>query len=116
MSTAHRPTWAPAKGHLEQGGNRLYFASKFSSAKNQLSYSKLKRRQSGQGFDNELGLLEIDRNLHEREDEHSMRKKARVNGDFTQNVHLHQYNYISYNISKKCLLLIITNEFSKIFK
>jgi protein CWC15 len=24
MTTAHRPTWAPAKGHEEQGGARMF--------------------------------------------------------------------------------------------
>lgn len=28
MTTAHRPTWAPAKGHEEQGGARMFGPSK----------------------------------------------------------------------------------------
>lgn len=50
MSTAHKPTWAAAIGHKEQGGNRLYFELRYISAKDQLGYNKLKRRQPGQGL------------------------------------------------------------------
>ena len=31
MTTAHRPTWAPAKGHEEQGGMRIYAPSRMQS-------------------------------------------------------------------------------------
>lgn len=31
MSTAHRPTWAPARGNEEQGGNRIYAPSRHAS-------------------------------------------------------------------------------------
>lgn len=44
MTTAHRPTWAPARGGEEQGGTRLFVPSKQISAKNQASHTKLKFR------------------------------------------------------------------------
>ncbi|EIE20962.1 Cwf15/Cwc15 cell cycle control protein [Coccomyxa subellipsoidea C-169] len=42
MTTAHRPTWAPAKGGEEQGGQRIYAPSRMASAKDQASHTKLK--------------------------------------------------------------------------
>lgn len=44
MTTAHRPTWAPAKGHEEQGGNRLFFNSSYRSARDQPGQTKMKFR------------------------------------------------------------------------
>lgn len=44
MTTAHRPTWAPARGGEEQGGTRLFVPSKQVSAKNQAAQTKLKFR------------------------------------------------------------------------
>lgn len=54
MSTAHRPTWAPAKGGEEQGGTRIFKASIAFSAKNQAGHTKLKFRQIGQSTGSEL--------------------------------------------------------------
>ncbi|KAK9822140.1 hypothetical protein WJX74_010495 [Apatococcus lobatus] len=48
MTTAHRPTWAPAKGGEEQGGNRMYVPSRMTSAKDQPGQLTLKFRQGGQ--------------------------------------------------------------------
>ncbi len=48
MTTAHRPTWAPAKGGEEQGGNRMYVPSRMSSAKDQPGQLTMKFRQGGQ--------------------------------------------------------------------
>lgn len=44
MTTAHRPTWAPAVGGEEQGGNRLFVPSRAYSAKDEPSHTKLKFR------------------------------------------------------------------------
>lgn len=44
MTTAHRPTWAPALGGEEQGGNRMFAPSRMRSAKDQVSHTKLKFR------------------------------------------------------------------------
>jgi len=44
MTTAHRPTWAPARGGEEQGGMRMFVPSKQISAKNQAAHTKLKFR------------------------------------------------------------------------
>ena len=48
MTTAHRPTWAPAKGGEEQGGNRMYVPSRMTSAKDQPGQLTMKFRQEGQ--------------------------------------------------------------------
>ncbi len=44
MSTAHRPTWAPAKGGEQAAGTRVYAPSRQTSAKNQNSHTQLKFR------------------------------------------------------------------------
>lgn len=44
MTTAHRPTWQAAKGGEEQGGMRIYAASHMTSAKDQISQTKMKFR------------------------------------------------------------------------
>lgn len=44
MTTAHRPTWAPAKGNDEQGGARLFGSSRAVSGKNLNSHTTLKER------------------------------------------------------------------------
>jgi hypothetical protein len=49
MTTAHRPTWAPARGGEEQGGNRLFVPSLMRSSKDATAHTKLKQRQDGQG-------------------------------------------------------------------
>ena len=49
MTTAHRPTWAPARGGEEQGGNRMFVPSLMRSSKDATAQTKLKMRQDGQG-------------------------------------------------------------------
>lgn len=44
MTTAHRPTWAPAVGGEEQGGMRIFVPSRAVSAKNLPGHLKLKFR------------------------------------------------------------------------
>lgn len=44
MTTAHRPTWAPARGGEEQGGARFYVPSLMRSSKNQAAHTKMKFR------------------------------------------------------------------------
>lgn len=45
MTTAHRPTWAPAKGGEEQGGTRIFAPIRQYSAKDAPSHTTLKLRQ-----------------------------------------------------------------------
>ena len=44
MTTAHRPTWAPAKGHEEQGGARMFGPSKKHSKLDDNAHTILKLR------------------------------------------------------------------------
>ena len=44
MTTAHRPTWAPAKGGEEEGGARFFAPSDRRMAKDQRAHTKMKYR------------------------------------------------------------------------
>lgn len=74
MTTAHRPTWAPARGGEEQGGTRLFVPSKQISAKNQASHTKLKFRQEGQAAPHELDKQDLKAKLEAKEREHFRKK------------------------------------------
>jgi len=54
MTTAHRPTWAPAKGHEETGGARFIAPSERRMAKDLRSHTELKFRADGQASTAEL--------------------------------------------------------------
>jgi len=94
MSTAHRPTWAPAKGGEEQGGARWFKPSIQTSSKNAPGHTKLKFRsdfvfgfrrlcraslecfsifrQDGQGTAKEIGNKEdLRASLEEKERRHA---------------------------------------------
>lgn len=45
MTTAHKPTWNPAKGGSEQGGNKVLVPSRIVSVKDQPALLTLKRRR-----------------------------------------------------------------------
>mmetsp|Transcript_29400 Transcript_29400/g.53947 ORF Transcript_29400/g.53947 Transcript_29400/m.53947 type:complete len:235 (-) Transcript_29400:389-1093(-) len=81
MTTAHRPTWAPAKGHEEQGGMRIFAPSKQVSAKNLPGHLTLKFRQEGQGSVAEILKKDIRAELEEKEHKHFSKKK---NNDFEE--------------------------------
>eukprot|EP01024_Parvocaulis_polyphysoides_P029675 TRINITY_DN2684_c0_g1_i1.p2 TRINITY_DN2684_c0_g1~~TRINITY_DN2684_c0_g1_i1.p2 ORF type:complete len:236 (-),score=56.16 TRINITY_DN2684_c0_g1_i1:703-1410(-) len=76
MSTAHRPTWAPAIGGSEQGGNREYVPSVQQSALNLPAHTKLKFRQTGQGSEEELREKDLRAELTERETKHFLNLKS----------------------------------------
>jgi protein CWC15 len=44
MTTAHRPTWAPAKGGAEEGGARFFAPSERRMAKDLRSQTEMKYR------------------------------------------------------------------------
>ena len=44
MTTAHRPTWAPAKGGAEEGGARFFAPSERRMAKDLRSQTEMKFR------------------------------------------------------------------------
>ncbi|BDA42523.1 Spliceosome-associated protein CWC15 homolog [Coccomyxa sp. Obi] len=80
MTTAHRPTWAPAKGGEEQGGQRIYAPSRMMSAKDQASHTTLKFRQPGQGGTDQLTKDDLRGKLEVEERKHS---KSKIEG-FTE--------------------------------
>jgi protein CWC15 len=67
MTTAHRPTWAPAKGHEETGGARFFAPSERRMAKDLRAHTQLKYRQEGQGSAAELARRDLRMELAERE-------------------------------------------------
>eukprot|EP01025_Chloroclados_australasicus_P006160 TRINITY_DN12008_c0_g2_i4.p1 TRINITY_DN12008_c0_g2~~TRINITY_DN12008_c0_g2_i4.p1 ORF type:complete len:269 (+),score=48.54 TRINITY_DN12008_c0_g2_i4:88-807(+) len=76
MSTAHRPTWAPAIGGTEQGGNREYVPSVQQSALNLPAHTKLKFRQAGQGSKDELQQKDLRAELISKETKHFLTLKS----------------------------------------
>ncbi|KAK9803433.1 hypothetical protein WJX73_000094 [Symbiochloris irregularis] len=75
MTTAHRPTWAPAKGGEEQGGTRIFAPSRQFSAKDQPSHQQLKHRQTGQASASDTATRDLKAELLEREHKHDRQKK-----------------------------------------
>jgi protein CWC15 len=49
MTTAHKPTWRPAIGGEEQGGNRMLVPTRQYSAKDLPGMLHMKKRAQGQG-------------------------------------------------------------------
>lgn len=85
MTTAHRPTWAPAKGHEEQGGSRAFGPSKQYSSRDLASHTTLKlRRDNNDGIrkDDQSHLEKMRAELLQRESD-AMRKRmaAKSGGD-----------------------------------
>ncbi|XP_075263431.1 spliceosome-associated protein CWC15 homolog, partial [Convolutriloba macropyga] len=74
MTTAHRPTWAPAMGHEEQGGMRIFAPSTAFSAKDQRGQTKMKYRQIGQSSKGELEDRDLKAELEEKELKHQREK------------------------------------------
>lgn len=83
MTTAHRPTWAPAKGHEEQGGNRLYFNSSAKSAKDIAGFKQVKYRKVGQAAGSELQDRDLKAELEIKEKTH-FDKKRNFEGTFAE--------------------------------
>ncbi|EME26711.1 uncharacterized protein Gasu_57140 [Galdieria sulphuraria] len=76
MTTAHRPTWNPAKGGNEQGGFRLNVPSAKVSARDMPGHLHLKERGKGQGAPEDLEGRDLKRELEEKEQQH--RKKTKI--------------------------------------
>ncbi|DBA81707.1 hypothetical protein WJX77_011335 [Trebouxia sp. C0004] len=72
MTTAHRPTWAPAKGGTndEQAGSRVFAPSTFFRAKDQVAHTKLKFRQLGQNAADDLNKKDLRAELEDKERKH----------------------------------------------
>ncbi|WOL14276.1 hypothetical protein Cni_G23056 [Canna indica] len=70
MTTAARPTWAPAKGGNEQGGTRIFGPSQKYSSRDLASHTNLKPRKEGQDTQDELQKRNLREDLEERERRH----------------------------------------------
>ncbi|XP_010934939.1 uncharacterized protein [Elaeis guineensis] len=70
MTTAARPTWAPAKGGNEQGGTRIFGPSQKYSSRDLASHTNLKPRKEGQDTQEELQKRNLREELEERERRH----------------------------------------------
>ncbi|KAF5728481.1 hypothetical protein HS088_TW21G00629 [Tripterygium wilfordii] len=70
MTTAARPTWAPAKGGNEQGGTRIFGPSQKYSSRDLAAHTSLKPRREGQASHDELQNRNLRDELEERERRH----------------------------------------------
>ncbi|XP_078173658.1 cwf15 / Cwc15 cell cycle control family protein isoform X1 [Carex rostrata] len=70
MTTAARPTWAPAKGGNEQGGTRIFGPSQKYSSRDLAAHTNLKPRREGQDTKEELQKRNFRDELDERERKH----------------------------------------------
>ncbi|KAL2466894.1 Cwf15/Cwc15 cell cycle control family protein [Abeliophyllum distichum] len=77
MTTAARPTWAPAKGGNEQGGTRIFGPSQKYSSRDIASHTTLKPRREGQDTQDELQRRNLREELGERERRHFSSKEDR---------------------------------------
>ncbi len=67
MSTSGRPTFAPAMGHVNQGGWRKTIPTQQISARNQPGHTKLKVRQPGQGTKDDIAKKDLKLELELKE-------------------------------------------------
>ncbi|KAF5187360.1 Cwc15 like [Thalictrum thalictroides] len=70
MTTAARPTWAPAKGGNEQGGTRIFGPSQKYSSRDIASHTTLKPRKEGQDTQDEVQKRNLREELEDREKRH----------------------------------------------
>lgn len=70
MTTAARPTWAPAKGGDEQGGSRMFGPSQKFSSRDLASHNKMKLRQGGQNAEEDLRSRDLREELEDKERRH----------------------------------------------
>ncbi|GAB4845900.1 hypothetical protein Ancab_024904 [Ancistrocladus abbreviatus] len=81
MTTAARPTWAPAKGGNEQGGTRIFGPSQKYSSRDLAAHTTLKPRREGQDTQEELQKRNLREELEERERKHFTSKDKSYNED-----------------------------------
>ncbi|XP_043689200.1 protein CWC15 homolog [Telopea speciosissima] len=77
MTTAARPTWAPAKGGHEQGGTRIFGPSQKYSSRDIASHTTLKPRKEGQNTQDELQKRNLREELEDSERRHFASKEDR---------------------------------------
>ncbi|CAN6556155.1 unnamed protein product [Malus baccata var. baccata] len=79
MTTAARPTWAPAKGGDEQGGTRIFGPSQKYSSRDMAAHTSLKPRKPGQDTQDELQKKNLREELEESERKHYSSKDKSYN-------------------------------------
>ncbi|KAL1556151.1 protein CWC15 A-like [Salvia divinorum] len=77
MTTAARPTWAPAKGGNEQGGTRIFGPSQKYSSRDIAAHTTLKPRKEGQDTQDEVQRRNLREELEDRERRHFSSKEDR---------------------------------------
>merc|ERR1712183_825032 len=80
MTTAHRATFAPAKGGTSRGESDLGKLSKQYSSRDMPSHTKLKYRQTGQNAPEEVSRRDLRRELEDRERASRSEKASRSEG------------------------------------
>ncbi|KAG5546745.1 hypothetical protein RHGRI_018802 [Rhododendron griersonianum] len=81
MTTAARPTWAPAKGGNEQGGTRIFGPSQKYSSRDMAAHTTLKPRKEGQDTNDELQKRNLREELEDRERRHFSSKDKSYGDD-----------------------------------
>ncbi|KAG2315623.1 hypothetical protein Bca52824_018745 [Brassica carinata] len=81
MTTAARPTWAPAKGGNEQGGARIFGASQKYSSRDVAAHTTLKPRREGQHTQEEVQKKNLRDELEDRERIHFSSKDKSYSED-----------------------------------
>ncbi|KAL5713020.1 hypothetical protein ACHQM5_015137 [Ranunculus cassubicifolius] len=77
MTTAARPTWAPAKGGNEQGGARIFGPSQKYSSRDMAAHTTLKPRKEGQDTQDEIQKRNLREELEDRERRHFSSREDR---------------------------------------
>ncbi|KHJ92876.1 MOZ/SAS family protein [Oesophagostomum dentatum] len=80
MTTAHRPTFHPARGGTGRTEGDLSKLSQQYSSKDMPSHTKLKYRQTGQGTEEELRRRDLRRELEDKEKAVSRERRSRDAG------------------------------------
>jgi protein CWC15 len=80
MTTAHRPTFKPAIGGSEQGGNKMLTHTRAYSARDLPAYLELKVRKPGQGTQDEIAQIDFKQDLQKREVEGRRQKDLKALG------------------------------------
>ncbi|CAK56359.1 unnamed protein product (macronuclear) [Paramecium tetraurelia] len=80
MTTAHRPTYRPAIGGSEQGGNKMLVHSRSYHSKDLPAYLILKMRKPGQGTQEELEQKDFKMDLLKREEEGKRQRELKALG------------------------------------
>jgi len=83
MTTAHRATFNPAVGGVDQGGNRLMVPQRSYSSKDMPSYVHMKERQKGQNNHEDLDGVDYKADLLTKEWKLKKQKEREEKGDWT---------------------------------